>query len=203
MGRARDDTVTVGRAVGARGKAKRRKAPARRSVAGSDPYRLILETVPAFIWTSRPDGSFEYCNHRVLDYTQCSLEELEGNGWMRLVHPADRRRARIAWERALATGATHEIEYRMCRAADGRYRMRRRWARSRSVPRTVPRNPAATADPHRAAREGPTGRGTRARALPGRHRALAQDREPRGSSERARSRAGGPPPPRRASRRDS
>ncbi|MGH8296228.1 MAG: hybrid sensor histidine kinase/response regulator, partial [Steroidobacteraceae bacterium] len=77
---------------------------------------------PAFIWTSRPDGTLEYCNNRLLEYAQRSLEEVTGDSWQQLVHPEDLERTLETWSHALHAGESYEIEYRLRRGSDGTYR---------------------------------------------------------------------------------
>jgi len=100
----------------------RHEAPQEASAAAADDYALIFETIPAFIWTSTPSGDLEYCNHRLLDYSQRSITELAGDGWLALVHPDDLERTRASWAHAIETGESHEIEYRLHCAHDGSYR---------------------------------------------------------------------------------
>jgi PAS domain-containing protein len=46
-----------------------------------DKIRVIIETVPAFIWTARPDGWVEFISQGWLDYTGMTLEQGLGWGW--------------------------------------------------------------------------------------------------------------------------
>jgi PAS domain S-box-containing protein len=112
--------VSVGYAAGKGIDPSRREAEA--SAAAADDYALIFEALPAFIWTSSPAGGLEYCNRRLLEYSQCSITELAGDGWLALLHPDDRERTRAAWARAIETGESHEVEYRLRCASNGSYR---------------------------------------------------------------------------------
>lgn len=91
---------------------------------GSDPrdYRQLLDVLPAFVWTSHPDGRLEYCNNRLLAQGQRSLQEVQGDHWQELVHPEDLEHTLGAWARSLRTGASYEVEYRLRCGADGGYR---------------------------------------------------------------------------------
>ncbi|HET9107573.1 MAG TPA: PAS domain-containing protein [Steroidobacteraceae bacterium] len=90
---------------------------------GSDAesYRLLIDTLPAFIWTSRPDGGIEFCNRRLLEYAGRSLEEVAGESWRDLVHPDDLQHVVEARARILRTGESSEVECRLRRGSDGSY----------------------------------------------------------------------------------
>lgn len=89
--------------------------------AAADPQQY-LEILPALIWTSLPDGSLGYCNQRLQDYAQRSLDQLLGKQWLDLVHPEDVDRVCSTFAAALGADASYEVEYRLRRAADGAYR---------------------------------------------------------------------------------
>ncbi|HJS90298.1 MAG TPA: PAS domain-containing protein [Steroidobacteraceae bacterium] len=98
------------------------RPPAAVFASDTDHYRQLLDTLPAFIWTSRPDGSLEYCNSRLLEYGQLSLDEVAGDSWQELVHPDDLERVLSAWRHSLESGESYEVEYRLRRGTDGSYR---------------------------------------------------------------------------------
>jgi PAS domain S-box-containing protein len=82
--------------------------------------RLIVETIPAFVWCAGPNGENVYVNQRLLDYSGATAEEFTGEGWARFLHPDDVVHTNIAWQKALETGEPYEWSYRM-RRADGVY----------------------------------------------------------------------------------
>lgn len=84
-----------------------------------DQLRLVIDTIPAVVWSKLPDGSADFLNQRFRDYTGLSLVEGHGWGWMNAFHPEDR--AMDAWRAALAAGEPFEKEARL-RRADGEYR---------------------------------------------------------------------------------
>src|SRR5690606_41756268 len=49
---------------------------------------------------------------RWFEFTGTSLEEAEGRGWMRFLHPDDRGRTVERWKHSLRTGERYSIEYR-------------------------------------------------------------------------------------------
>ena len=92
-------------------------------------YRFLAEAIPVQIWTARPDGSLDYVTQRVADYFGIPVERVIGEGWQNVVHPDDLSDAVQHWIRALRTGETYEVEFRL-RAANGDYR----WYLSRALP---------------------------------------------------------------------
>ncbi|HVF55138.1 MAG TPA: PAS domain S-box protein [Pyrinomonadaceae bacterium] len=93
-------------------------------------YRSLAEAMPLIVWTARDDGYFDYYNNRWFEYTGTTLEETEGWGWQRVVHPDDAERCIRQWATAVMTGREYYIEYRFRRASDGAYR----WHLGRAKP---------------------------------------------------------------------
>jgi PAS domain S-box-containing protein len=91
--------------------------------SATDParYRLIVETIPHFVWVARPDGSIEYMNRLCLEYVGITAGAVPGWDWLSIVHPADLSRAAAAWGHSVRTGTPYRVEYRL-RRADGAYR---------------------------------------------------------------------------------
>ena len=81
--------------------------------------RLVIDTLPAMVWSKSPDGSADFLNQRFLEYTGLSVEEGLGWGWMREFHPEER--AEEEWRAAFAAGQPFEREAKL-RRADGVYR---------------------------------------------------------------------------------
>jgi PAS domain S-box-containing protein len=97
--------------------------------SSEDRLRLVIDTIPAYAWSARPDGSVDFINQRFLEFTGRSMENLLGRGWESLVHPDDLTRYVGEWQTAVATGEPMESEARVLRA-DGDYR----WLLIRNVP---------------------------------------------------------------------
>jgi len=91
--------------------------------------RALIDAIPQQIWSGLPDGTLDYCNQRWRSYKGLGLEELQGEGWQRMLHPDDRERVVNAWHKSVANGKPYEQEERH-RRADGTYR----WFLSRGVP---------------------------------------------------------------------
>jgi len=94
-----------------------------------DRIRLIIDAVPAQLWTETPEGVVDYVNRRWIDYTGMTLDQAVGSGWNRMVHPDDLERVLTKWRQLVAEGKPREIESRL-RGSDGQYR----WFLSRCYP---------------------------------------------------------------------
>ena len=91
--------------------------------------RLAMDTIPAIVWTASPDGSDDFFNKNWVEYTNLSVDEAKGFGWLRAIHPDDAPELLARWRAATATATIYECESRV-RRFDGEYR----WFLSRAVP---------------------------------------------------------------------
>jgi formate hydrogenlyase transcriptional activator len=92
-------------------------------------FRLILDTIPGFVFTLSAAGEVEHLNRQVLEYFGKTPEEWKNSPNFEAVHPDDLPRVIDAWRRWLETGQPHDLELRQ-RRADGVYR----WFQSRALP---------------------------------------------------------------------
>jgi PAS domain S-box-containing protein len=97
--------------------------------SSEDRLRRVINTIPAHVWSSLPDGSVDFINQRLLESTGLPIEALLGSGWQSIVHPDDRARYIAQWKSALAAGEPLEIEARVW-TAERDYR----WLLVRNVP---------------------------------------------------------------------
>ncbi len=97
--------------------------------ASEEQFRTFAQAMPNQVWAAQPDGSLDWLNQRVLDYSGMPLEALIGVGWVSMVHPDDVAGAARRWRHSLETGETYETEFRL-RNVDGRYR----WHIARALP---------------------------------------------------------------------
>src|SRR5271155_5789374 len=97
--------------------------------SSEDRLRRVINTIPAHVWSTLPDGSVDFINQRLLESTGLSIEALLGSGWQSIVHPEDRVRYMAEWRSALAAKEPVEIEARIL-TAQGDYR----WLLVRNVP---------------------------------------------------------------------
>lgn len=100
--------------------AKPRRGERAEAALEAEQFRLLTDFSPTMQWTARPDGSAEFFNARVLEYTGRSQAQLEGWGWRDVVHPDDWERCLARWTKAFGKGQPYEVEYRL-RRRDGRY----------------------------------------------------------------------------------
>src|ERR1700733_5259984 len=82
---------------------------------------LIINTIPALVWSARPDGSAEFFNQHYLDYVGLSAEEAKDWGCTGAVYPEDLNGLAGAWQSIMAMGKRGEAEARL-RRFDGEYR---------------------------------------------------------------------------------
>ena len=96
---------------------KQRTEAARRS---ERELRDVVNTVPAHVWSSSPEGQVDFVNDRWLQFTGSALDGAFGWKWQAVVHPDDRTRIVADWHTALKNGQAMECEARV-RRADGEY----------------------------------------------------------------------------------
>ena len=94
-----------------------------------DHLRLVIDTIPQQIMSGPNDGTLDFANAQWRSYTGLTLEDLQGRGWQRIIHPDDREPLLKAVEESRAQGKPYEQEVRR-RGADGQYR----WFLARGVP---------------------------------------------------------------------
>ena len=80
-----------------------------------------LENMPGAVFVHRPDGSVEFVNRHLREYTGRSLESLQGGRQVELFHPDDLLAARDSWRQAQLTGLASVGVYRL-RQHDGAFR---------------------------------------------------------------------------------
>jgi PAS domain S-box-containing protein len=97
--------------------------------SSEDRLRLVIDTIPAYAWSARPDGSVDFINRPFLEFTGHSAEDILGWGWSSLIHPDDLTKYVSEWRAAIARGQAMESEARV-RRIDGSYR----WLLIRNVP---------------------------------------------------------------------
>jgi PAS domain S-box-containing protein len=96
---------------------------------GEERFRLIVDTIPGFVFTLSAKGEVELLNRQALEYFGKRTEEFKNSPMFDAIHPDDLPRVSDAWRRWLETGQPHDLELRQ-RRADGVYR----WFQSRALP---------------------------------------------------------------------
>ena len=84
-------------------------------------FRLLSDTVPAFIFITDDNGEMTYTNTAFQDYTGKTSDELLGMGWARTVHRDDRGIPEKAWSAAVTNQQPYAAEYRF-RSHAGEFR---------------------------------------------------------------------------------
>jgi PAS domain S-box-containing protein len=96
---------------------KQRTEAARRS---ERELRDVVNTVPAYVWSTSPEGQVDFVNDRWLQFTGLALDEAFGWKWEAVLHPDDRTRVVADWHTSIKNGQAMESEARV-RRADGEY----------------------------------------------------------------------------------
>ena len=92
-------------------------------------FRLLADSMAQQVWTADTQGNLNYYNKSVFDYSGLTLEQINKDGWIQIVHPDDREENIQQWVNAISTGKDFLFEHRF-RRYDGEYR----WQLSRAVP---------------------------------------------------------------------
>jgi len=96
---------------------KQRTETARRS---ERELRDVVNTVPAYVWSTSPEGRVDFVNDRWLQFTGLALDQAVGWKWEAVLHPDDRTKVVADWHTAVKNGQAMESEARV-RRADGEY----------------------------------------------------------------------------------
>lgn len=92
-------------------------------------FRFMAEAMPQLIFTTDASGELTYLNRRWENYTGYSLEELQQEGWQKVIYPDDLPTVTATWEAAFQNKASMQVELRK-RDRDGVFR----WHLCRSQP---------------------------------------------------------------------
>ena len=82
--------------------------------------RDVVNSVPAHVWRTLPEGEVDFVNDRWSQFTGLALDEALGWKWESVLHPDDLARVVADWQTALKNGQALEYEARV-RRADGEY----------------------------------------------------------------------------------
>lgn len=104
-------------------------ATARLPATTPDALRRVIDTTPAFLHSSDPDGNLGFFNQRWLEYLGVSEDDLQGWAWTAFIHPDDLQGMLARWSACRASGEVFQYESRV-RRADGQYL----WFWHRNVP---------------------------------------------------------------------
>jgi PAS domain S-box-containing protein len=93
-------------------------------------FRALADSSPAPIWVTDPEGELLFVNECYSNFFGVRLEQAQGDGWRRLIHPEDREQHVQAILDASRARACFQVRARACRS-DGQWR----WIDSRGIPR--------------------------------------------------------------------
>ena len=92
-------------------------------------FRVMAETVPDILFTNQPDGSCDFVNQRLYEYTGLPSDSGLGFGWTKALHSDDLERSKDKWLRTVHAGLPYEDRYRLI-SPNGTYR----WFLARAIP---------------------------------------------------------------------
>jgi len=84
-------------------------------------FRSFIELTDQFGWITDKDGNVAQDLPMLEKFTGLNKEDLKGFGWLKAIHPDDRKRAERLWKEAVSEKRKYETEYRL-RRFDGMYR---------------------------------------------------------------------------------
>jgi len=105
-----------------------RQAAAKLS-AEEERYRTLVTATSQMVWSADETGTTRGGNEAWRELTGQSASDYRPEGWLEVLHPADREQAVETWRSAVAGGHEFQTEYRL-RTVDGAYR----WLAVRGVP---------------------------------------------------------------------
>src|SRR4029453_13738707 len=83
---------------------------------------LIINTIPTHIYVLNTEGSVQYVNQAVMDYTGLTIEDVQQEDYRgRVIHPEDFKRVRSYRAASLRRAAPFSTEQRVL-GSDGQYR---------------------------------------------------------------------------------
>lgn len=92
-------------------------------------FRSLSNSVPQHVWTADGNGSINFYNQSVFEFSGLTMEQLQGDGWGHIIHPDDLEENIKRWKKSVGEGVPFLYEHRF-RRNDGEYR----WHLSRALP---------------------------------------------------------------------
>ena len=83
-------------------------------------FRTLADNISQLAWMARPDGWIFWYNKRWFEYTGTTLEEMQGSGWQKVLHPQHARRVVEKSSHAFKAGERCEDMFPI-RRKDGTY----------------------------------------------------------------------------------
>jgi len=91
-------------------------------------FRDLAESLPQLVWTCLPGGRCDFLSRQWIEYTGIPGARQLGVGWLKQLHPDDRKPTIQAWNETIKKDTNFNVEFRICRR-DGVYR----WFKTRAV----------------------------------------------------------------------
>ncbi|WP_072144800.1 PAS domain-containing protein [Hymenobacter sp. AT01-02] len=85
-------------------------------------FRFLAESVPAIVWTARPDGQLDYLNSRWSLATGVPVEDTLREGWLHLLRPEQVAYTQQLFEQSMSTGQVLDMENSLRHVPTGLYR---------------------------------------------------------------------------------
>lgn len=85
-------------------------------------FRGLATSLPQVIWSTQPDGKFEYTNPAWKDYLGVDTTQADGQLWEGILHADDAPTVLPKWREATGAGQSFEFNARLKRGSDGSYR---------------------------------------------------------------------------------
>lgn len=82
-------------------------------------FRAIADDAPVMIWVTNETGDDDYHSRLWLEATGQTAEQAAGKGWLRAIHPDDRKRVEASFNCAFTLRKPIRTEYRLLRAHGG------------------------------------------------------------------------------------
>src|SRR6185436_18314284 len=67
-------------------------------------FRLLADSMPQFVWTADTEGTLNYFNKSVFDYSGLTPDQIIEDGWIQIVHPDDREENIRVWMNSVKSG---------------------------------------------------------------------------------------------------
>ncbi len=85
-------------------------------------YRSLVEASSSIVWTASPDGRFTSPQLAWESYTGQSWPQHQGDGWMQMIHPQDRKKLAAYWRASLKSGNAIRTQGRCWHDGSQQYR---------------------------------------------------------------------------------
>jgi|AGTN01.1.fsa_nt_gi PAS domain S-box len=95
--------------------------------------QTLADAIPHIVFSASASGAINFWNHRWFEYSGLTLHQSNDNAWQLLIHPQDTDEYLSEWNKALKSGDTFEIEFRLKRAVGLNTKKNYLWHLARAV----------------------------------------------------------------------